>query len=172
MYLDPTPTTCAECSELLTAATWGGLCIICSQLFCRRHLRFRHGVANCAACDKQRRTRETTGGISDDDETRVASLVLRDIASTLGTNHDAIVEEAAARIRLFAYNLADFEQRVVDDVQQCIHDWFIDTTWPACPYHPNHPLWYSESRWRCEQNGQTVAPLGRLTAGHKGPRRR
>jgi hypothetical protein len=39
---------------------------------------------------------------------------------------------------------ADFEQRVVDDVQQFVHDSFADTSWPACPEHPTHPLWFSE----------------------------
>jgi DNA replication protein DnaC len=58
---------------------------------------------------------------------------------------------------------ADFEQRVVDDVQQCLHDTFVDTSWPACPEHLNHPLWYSEGWWRCERSGRRAAALGELS---------
>lgn len=148
--------------------TLGGACIICLGIFCKRHVTFRAGVPNCAACEEERRTRETTGGVSDDDVRRVASLLLHDMAGTLGPGHEGVVQEAAARIRLFSADPVRFEQKVVDDVQQFIHDCFVDTTWPACPYHPNHPLWYSQCRWRCERNDRAVAPLGGLFGrGHR-----
>jgi hypothetical protein len=56
---------------------------------------------------------------------------------------------------------------VVDDVQQWLHDAFVDTSWPTCPDHPNHPLWYSDGAWKCDESGRLVAPLGglRRTAG-------
>ena len=72
------------------------------------------------------------------------------------------MEESAARIRLFSDSALDFEQKVVDDVQQYLHDAFVDTTWPRCPDHHNHPLWYSDQWWTCEHTGKRVALLGAL----------
>ena len=116
----------------------------------------------CRACEERRRELEQTGGISEADELRVVALLLQDLANTLGPGHESVVEEAAARIRLFTRDAIEFEQRVVDDVQQYLHDTFVDTTWPACPDHQRHPLWYSDGRWRCEQTGRVIASLGRL----------
>ena len=61
---------------------------------------------------------------------------------------------------------AFFDREVVDRFQQDVHDEHWDTTWPACPHHPNHPLWYARDRdaWVCRQTGATVAPLGGLAA--------
>jgi hypothetical protein len=39
---------------------------------------------------------------------------------------------------------ASFADRLVQDVQQALHDEFVDITWPACPHHPNHPLWFKD----------------------------
>lgn len=105
---------------------------------------------------------EHRGEVTDAVEARVISLLLEDLQHTVGPGHEDVVEEAAARIRLFGDESADFEQRVVDDVQQYLHDTFVDTTWPACPEHPNHPLWYSDGWWRCDHSGKAVAPLGGL----------
>jgi hypothetical protein len=63
---------------------------------------------------------------------------------------------------LFSDDATDFEQRVVDDVQQTLHDEFVDTCWPRCPEHPHHPLWYSQQWWSCSQSGYRVARLGGL----------
>jgi hypothetical protein len=93
---------------------------------------------------------------------RVSRLLAHDLRETTGSDHQPVVEEAVARIRLLADTPQDFEQRVVDDVQQWVHDTFLDTSWPGCPEHPNHPLWYAEGWWRCERTGMRVAPLGGL----------
>ncbi|MGB2716679.1 MAG: hypothetical protein WBC51_21025 [Vicinamibacterales bacterium] len=85
-----------------------------------------------------------------------------DVAATIGGDHMYEIVEAASRIRPFAHALSDYKQRVVDDVQQWFHDAFIDTSWPTCPYHPNHPLWLSDGWWRCEQSWTAVAKLGAL----------
>ena len=162
MYIDLTTARCSACGELLTIPGSYGLCVLCGKLFCSRHLLIRKEVPNCAACEEPRRIREQTGGVSDADEARVVRLVLQDLASTLGPGYEPVVKEVAARLRLFTDDAAAFEQRVVDDVQQYLHDTFADTTWPGCPDHPNHPLWYSETWWRCEQAGKAVAPLGGL----------
>jgi hypothetical protein len=77
----------------------------------------RHGVANCAACDSARRAREKDGPILETDADRLFRLLAHDLVETIGPGHESIVDEAIARIRLFADDPADFEQRVVDDVQ-------------------------------------------------------
>jgi hypothetical protein len=160
VYNEPLPLTCTECAAPLAGAGWG-LCILCRKLFCRRHLVIRKGVPNCAACEEPRRVREQTGGVSPAEEARVVGLLARDLMNTVGSGHEVVVEEAAARIRLFS-DAGDFEHRVVDDVQQCVHDTFVDTSWPRCPDHPKHPLWFFERWWTCEQSGKRVALLGGL----------
>jgi hypothetical protein len=59
-----------------------------------------------------------------------------------------------------------YEREVVDQLQQAAHDLYWDTTWPACPRHPNHPLWYDEGHgaWCCPRDGAPLAPLGGLAA--------
>jgi hypothetical protein len=92
------------------------------------------------------------------------SLLSRDLAATIGDGCEDVVVEAAARIRLFEDDPDNYLHRVVDDVQQSIHDSRIDTTWPACPWHPNHPLWLGERGWQCERLGEVAAELGALPA--------
>lgn len=91
----------------------------------------------------------------------MARLVTQDLLATVGPGFEEFAIEAAARLRLFRDTLAAYEQEVVDDVQQRLHDEFVDTTWPACPLHHHHPLWYSEGWWRCPQEG-AIARLGEL----------
>ena len=38
----------------------------------------------------------------------------------------------------------DLTLRVAEEVQQWLHDTFLDPTWPACPEHRRHPLWLSD----------------------------
>jgi len=66
----------------------------------------------------------------------------------------------AAELREF--DLAT-DEKLVEDVQQEIHDTFVDTSWPACPRHGGHPLWYREGAWFCERLQAPVAALGTLT---------
>jgi len=53
-----------------------------------------------------------------------------------------------------------FEEKVVEDVQQDILDSII--VWPPCPHHPNHPLWYHDGAWFCEQEKTRIAAVGAL----------
>lgn len=55
---------------------------------------------------------------------------------------------------------ASFVDWLVEDVQQYVHDTYIDTTWPACPRHPNHPLWSRNGWWCC--GDERIAELGNL----------
>lgn len=107
--------------------------------------------------------------LKDRDVRRIVSLLCADLRNTIGATYEAVVEETAAHIRSFTDDRDDFEQRVVDDVQQYLHDTFVDTSWPRCPAHLNHPLWYSESSWRCEQTGRDFGQLGTLSYGAEMP---
>jgi hypothetical protein len=98
--------------------------------------------------------------ISDIDESDVASRLTRDVGATLGAGHRHVITSAARHCRQFHEDYASYVERVVGDVQQYFHDLFIDTTWPACPFHPNHPMWFLDGWWQAD--GQPVAKLGDL----------
>jgi hypothetical protein len=113
------------------------------------------------------------------DTTRVVRLLLQDAVPTLGARAHAEVLRLAANYTELAHewrrdpqSAADaqraFDRAVIDNLQQTAHDLFWDTTWPACPLHRRHPLWYDEDRdaWCCEQDGTAVAPLGSLARLH------
>jgi hypothetical protein len=109
------------------------------------------------------------------DTDRVVRLLLQDALPTLGARAHAEVlrlavdyEELAGEWMRQGERPAkaqrSFDRAVVDGLQETAHDLFRDTTWPACPFHPRHPLWYDEHRqaWCCEQERAVVAPLGGL----------
>jgi hypothetical protein len=99
---------------------------------------------------------------SPDDQQRVARLLIQDLASTTGNGHEAIVHRHAQNGRAFNRDAETYIQQLVDDVQQQLHDEFIDTTWPRCPRHHRHPLWFQDGWWHCEQDHVAVARLGEL----------
>lgn len=162
MYSTPFEFKCSVCGRAPTAYGWS-LCALCSQFFCSDHLVVKKGVATCESCATERERREASSGVSAADEDRVVSLLRTDVEATIGRGHDETIVEAAARRRLYVGDPAEYVDEVVDDVQQHIHDTFVDTTWPACPYHPNHPLWFSDGWWRCERITDPVASLGELS---------
>ena len=109
------------------------------------------------------RTETDISRITDDDEQRIVAAVSRDLVATMGPGLEHMAIAEAARIRSwFASTIAEYERQVVEDVQQRLHDERLDTTWPKCPQHPNHPLWYSDGWWACPRNGR-VARLGDLS---------
>jgi len=89
----------------------------------------------------------------------VASLE-RDVTATLGESYRRWVRQAAVNVE--GLDIVDGGAKLVDDVQQAFHDEFIDTTWPSCPRHHRHPLWYRDGGWWCEADGVFVARLGDL----------
>ncbi|HET7696079.1 MAG TPA: hypothetical protein VFK57_10255 [Vicinamibacterales bacterium] len=95
---------------------------------------------------------------------QVVELVLRDVEATLGASAR---REAAAFTRLERRlgNVPDDDPRaIVDRLQTYIHDCFIDPTWPACPLHETHPLWFGKhDAWWCAMDDVKIAPLGELT---------
>lgn len=114
-------------------------------------------VPNCLGCEERRRTLEQRG-VSDADEARIVSLLSRDFENTVGPGHEQIVEEAAARIRLFSDDLANFEQTVVDEVQRELHDSLVDTSWPRCPAHFASPAVVRRALVGLRQNPERLRP--------------
>jgi hypothetical protein len=100
--------------------------------------------------------------VTDTDQERVIRLLGQDLKATIGRGHEELVVENARRLREFVDEPAHYVERVVDDTQQDVHDSFIDTTWPKCPRHQRHPLWFRENGWWCEADRVRVAPLGEL----------
>jgi hypothetical protein len=109
------------------------------------------------------------------DTERVVVLLLRDALPSLGERARADVlrlragyAELAEEWMRHGERLADvqraFDRSIVDGLQQTAHDLFWDTTWPACPRHPNHPLWFQAERdaWCCPRDGSAIARLGEL----------
>ena len=94
---------------------------------------------------------------------QVVELVLRDVETTLGPSAR---EEAAAFVRLerrLGNVSTDRAEALVDSLQTYIHDCFIDPTWPACPVHHTHPLWFGrEDAWWCAMDDVRIAALGDL----------
>ena len=109
------------------------------------------------------------------DTDRVGRLLLQDSVPTLGERARAEVLRLAANYKALAQEWIDdgvsvaeaqrsVDQYFVDALQQTAHDLFWDTTWPACPLHQRHPLWYEadSDAWWCRQDQVPVAPLGAL----------
>lgn len=91
-----------------------------------------------------------------------ADALKRDVAATLGAARAAVVDRHAARLLPFDWSQDVLAAKLIDDVQQELHENFADTTWPHCPAHPNHPLWFEDGAWRCSELGRPVAALGDL----------
>jgi hypothetical protein len=90
----------------------------------------------------------------------IVQLLERDVTRTVGDSYRWLVREAAAKAQ--ALDIADGGHKVVDEVQQYLHDTFVDTSWPRCPRHLRHPLWYKEGAWWCQRDGAALAALGEL----------
>ena len=87
-------------------------------------------------------------------------LLERDVRATLGDEHSELIRGVVADVEELDGD--DKADKVINDVQEYFHDSFLDPTWPACPLHPHHPLWYRDGSWWCVQDGVAVAPLGSL----------
>ena len=107
---------------------------------------------------------------------QAVALVGMDLSATLGVPSETA--EAVARTEAIAaaeiMNQWDddvswprYLTRVVEETQQWLHDTFLDTTWPTCPEHGNHPLWLNDDEspgWACASTNTTVCPVGHLGA--------
>jgi hypothetical protein len=117
--------------------------------------------------------------------TRAAERIAQDLTATLGWDtaraqahaRDALGDRLSYAPTVRAW--ADLDQTIqrevlevavveaVEDLQQQLHDTFVDTSWPPCPRHPNHPLWLLEAQgggsvWCCPRDEAEIAPLGML----------
>lgn len=107
--------------------------------------------------------------LSQIERTQVVRLLLQDVQATIGQGHESVVNETAAHIATFMEDPIGFRDTLVEHVQQLFHDGFVDTTWPACPRHRQHPLWLRGDHWCCERTGEIIARLGELgSAGNHG----
>ena len=97
----------------------------------------------------------------------VIRLLRRDVLATVGPDHDREVRRLAAMVLEYR-DSADAADKIVEDVQQYLLDTFVDTTWPACFRHPNHPMWFRpDGWWWCEQDEVPLVRLGQLPARHR-----
>lgn len=96
------------------------------------------------------------------------SVVAADLVATLGSGPgeaDEIARREAQHLARWTGDNEAFE--LAEKVQQWLMDTFIDTTWPSCPDHPNHPLWLSGDdppMWTCPRTGQQFCQLGQLAS--------
>jgi hypothetical protein len=102
--------------------------------------------------------------VTDTDQERIVRLLSRDLAATVGSGHVDLAARNASRVRQYVDDPNEYVARVVDDTQQDIHDLRIDTTWPTCPRHQRHPLWFHDNAWWCERDRIRVADLGDLVS--------
>jgi len=104
--------------------------------------------------------------ISDTTRADVTQRLQRDIRATVGSDRHLAVQASIDNGLIFHTDPHHFTQWVVDDVQQLFHDTFVDTTWPRCPRHPQHPLWLTlrngEFFWCCHNDNMPIARLGEL----------
>lgn len=97
--------------------------------------------------------------------------LMADVTGTLGWRRqiaEQIVNDWAAQVAAWDHTTpVEYAQNVAEGMQQYLHDTFVDTSWPACPEHPHHPLWLhlrpeGSLAWQCDQ-GTWALPLGGLT---------
>jgi hypothetical protein len=100
--------------------------------------------------------------VTDELAAEVIARLRHDLAATLGDDHEQLVCQQVASIRTFVDEAEWFVRKVIEDVQQRLHDERIDTVWPRCPRHHRHPLWEHDGAWVCEQDGIVVARVGQL----------
>jgi hypothetical protein len=107
--------------------------------------------------------------ISDADRSDVIRRLTRDIQATIGPGCERVVQASAELAATYLDNAIDHASTVVNQVQQHLHDERIDTTWPACPRHPRHPLWLRLGAqglsWYCERDDKEISRLGELGSG-------
>jgi len=79
--------------------------------------------------------------VSDADAKEAIRRVSLDVQSTLDRRFGDLVIEIAADVRRWNAHLDrdEYVVMVAEAVQQELHDTFVHTTWPPCPYHHQHP---------------------------------
>ena len=93
----------------------------------------------------------------------VLEPIIRDVATTGPGAREYVVRVADNAWNYYAHDPDYFIEYVVEQVQQDMHDSFADISWPACPRHPHHPMWYSDGHWRCATDKVPIVALGELS---------
>ena len=98
---------------------------------------------------------------------RLVRLLSRDVANTLGPGHTGTIIAEARRLQPEFDDAAEYVSMVVENVQQDLQcGWvdgsWIDVSWPSCPRHPNHPLWFEDGWWWCKGDRVAIVELGGL----------
>jgi len=121
--------------------------------------------------------REAFGEVSAEIADRPATektlgLLMRDLMATLGWSADGswkfILETATGSLEFIDDEEWPFEQRVLENTQQRMHDEFVDSAWPQCPLHGTHPLWLADNRpwrWQCADVSIPIGELNRFERG-------
>lgn len=104
---------------------------------------------------------------SDREIKEMLALLARDFAATKPAKYVDVLPSSVEDVReQFEFmedaDMATLTEKVVGDTQQYLMDTFLDTTWPACPRHSNHPLWFHDDAWHCDGDGAALAKLGGL----------
>lgn len=107
------------------------------------------------------RAREYLASAGDSAFDQIVRAIAADVRTTLGETYLRIVWSFAADARKLDNH--DPSWRFIENVQQYFQDTFVDTTWPACPRHPNHPLDHADGFWNCPRDHTAVARLGELS---------
>jgi hypothetical protein len=101
--------------------------------------------------------------VSQEQEAIIVEALRRELRSWgLGPFLHLVTAELPRAREFASEEPASFAEKLVEDVQQDILDLFIDTTWPRCPHHLRHPLWFHDGAWFCDQDKLPIAPLGEL----------
>src|SRR5438034_5088833 len=96
----------------------------------------------------------------------VVERLAHDLRVTGREDYVDVIEDQAQNDRTFIDVPERFVEKVVEDVQQRLHDDWVDTVWPRCPRHGTHPLWFHDGAWFCDKDRVPVAQLGALVALH------
>jgi hypothetical protein len=102
-----------------------------------------------------------------------AKVLTRDLVATLGWPVEVAIHvarrEADSRARVIRdWGEAEIERLdywTAEELQQWLHDTFLDVSWPHCPDHGQHPLWLSDGRppmWTCPSTQAPICQLGEL----------
>ena len=109
--------------------------------------------------------------VSDSELESLLARVGRDIEWTIPSRKQQDAHETVSDVREEygwrfdqGEQIDDFAKKYVEDIQQAYMDTFVDTSWPVCPRHRTHPLWFHDGSWHCDRDRVALAALGELAS--------
>lgn len=95
-----------------------------------------------------------------DELASVRALLEADVGATVGARYRPLVATVEARLALGGPVEVS---PLVEQVQEELQETWVDTSWPACPRHGQHPLEYhADGWWWCAADGAAVCRLGAI----------